>query len=209
MFKSRSSNSLLLTTALCVAAAGAVYFTTSSRKKDGDEEEVPARSVDEGTASIPRDEDKPLSSCDNEGKANSVDNIMEREVDRVDQIIPTVEEQLDAVPVLIDETSDETSEEEEKKIDDHLIPTAKTMTDSDLSLLMLKEKDVDIELASTTASDMTGGDLSPQLDTTEDDTSLNTKTRKSLVGAFKKRLSRKNITTRLKKRREVRKSIDN
>mmetsp|Transcript_22373 Transcript_22373/g.33054 ORF Transcript_22373/g.33054 Transcript_22373/m.33054 type:complete len:181 (+) Transcript_22373:82-624(+) len=174
MISNRISNSLVLTTVLCVFSAGAVYWTISARKKDREE----------GVCDELLGEDKPILG-EEEKSVTPVND--EGEGDIVSKGISGVEEEdPNAIPALLDEAA-------EKDV------TIKTVTHSDLSLLMYKEKDVDVEIDSTAASDMTGGGLTPPSDMTGED--LSTKTR-GLMGSFRKKLSKKNIQSRLKKRKD-------
>lgn len=199
MIGSRNANNsvLLATAAVASVVTAGVFYWIASRKKGGEKENEDGSSSKGEIYTIIEESVQEESTADG-GFLDEQTYVVDE--DKVGLSIDGVDEH--DVPALLDEppSADYDENSMSSKSESNYLPAA--ISGPDLSALMLKEKVnnmMDAEeqastVASTTASDMTGGDFSNKLDlagVAEDNDSFLPKKKKSLVGAFKKKLSRR------------------
>mmetsp|Transcript_28993 Transcript_28993/g.43806 ORF Transcript_28993/g.43806 Transcript_28993/m.43806 type:complete len:222 (+) Transcript_28993:56-721(+) len=206
-----ANNSVLVATAAVasVATVGAIYWI-ASRKKGGGEEKEDGSSCKGNIYTIMEERVEEENTTDR-GFLDEQTFVVDE--DKVGLSIDGIDEH--DVPALLDEppAADYDENSMSSKSESNYLQAA--ISGPDISAQMLKEKVNDMmdaeekasSVASTTASDMTGGDLSNKLDLTgvaeDDDSFLATgtpKKKKSLVGAFKKKLSKRKIKGVIRRR---------
>lgn len=219
-----ANNSILLATAavVSVATVGAIYWI-ASRKKGGSEEKQDGSSSSGDIYTILEERVREENTTDrgflDEQTFVSGEGRVGLSIDASDDHVSDVPALLDeppAVESVMNNTGELKLDYEENSMssmsESNYLP--ESISGPDLSALMLKEKVnnmMDAEeqgstVASTTASDMTG-DLSNKLDLTgvseDDDSFLKTgtpKRKRSLVGAFKRKLSNNNMKGIMRRR---------